>query len=158
MLGFMNIILVSLCKMIALPIIYYFKKILNVLLVICTRPDWFHMHLILHPLYFIIHQFSHKIELSFDGNKIGFNILDDKYFTIPYVIDTIQNLSAGHQALTQALSMEKNPPQIKSCLINSIAIRLDLENTRSISVYAEEGATREHILKIFGPDLIKSDQ
>ena len=84
--------------------------------------------------------------------------MDDKYFTIPYVIDTIQNLSAGHQALTQALSMEKNPPQIKSCLINSIAIRLDLENTRSKSVYAEEGATREHILKIFGPDLIKSDQ
>ena len=36
------------------------------------------------------------------GNKIGFNLLDHEYFTIPYVIYTITNLPAGHKLPTQA--------------------------------------------------------
>ena len=43
--------------------------------------------------------FSH-IELPSDGNKIGFNLLDDEYFTIPYVIDIIPNSPAGHKVMT----------------------------------------------------------
>ena len=37
-----------------------------------------------------------------DGKKIGFNLLDDEYFTAPCVIDTIQFFSAYHQNPTQA--------------------------------------------------------
>ena len=34
---------------------------------------------------------TYDIELPPSGNKIGFNLLDDKYFTIPYITDTIPN-------------------------------------------------------------------
>ena len=46
--------------------------------------------------------------------------------------------------------------QLKVNLMNSIAIKLHVENTSSRSVYAERRSTREHILKIFSPDLINS--
>ena len=39
----------------------------------------------------------------------------------------------------------------------STAIKIYVENPRSRSVYVEEIDTREEILKIFAPDLIKSD-
>ena len=45
---------------------------------------------------------THEIELPPSRNKIGSNLLDCEYFTIPYVIDKIPNLPAGHQLLTQA--------------------------------------------------------
>ena len=45
---------------------------------------------------------THEIELPTAGKKIGFNLLDDEYFTISYIIDTIQNLPSGHQIPTQA--------------------------------------------------------
>ena len=38
---------------------------------------------------------TYEIELTPAGMKIGFNLLDDEYFTITYVIDTIQNSPAG---------------------------------------------------------------
>ena len=44
---------------------------------------------------------TYEIELLPSGKKIGFNLLDDGYFTIPYVIDTIPNSPALHQLLTQ---------------------------------------------------------
>ena len=44
----------------------------------------------------------YEIELPPSGNKIGFNLLDDEDFTIPYLIDTIPNSPAGHQLPTQA--------------------------------------------------------
>ena len=47
-------------------------------------------------------KFTNEIELPHSGKKIGFNLLDDKYFTIPYVTDTILNSQAGHQLPTQA--------------------------------------------------------
>ena len=34
---------------------------------------------------------TYEIELPSAGKKIGFNLLDDNDFTIPYVTDTIQN-------------------------------------------------------------------
>ena len=34
--------------------------------------------------------------------KIGFNLLDDKDFTIPYITDTIPNSPAGHKLPSQA--------------------------------------------------------
>ena len=36
------------------------------------------------------------------GKNIGFNLLDDEYFTIPYIIDTAPNLQDGHQLVTRA--------------------------------------------------------
>ena len=45
--------------------------------------------------------FTYEIELLPAGNGIGFNLLDDEDFTIPYVIDTIPNSRAGHQLPTQ---------------------------------------------------------
>ena len=45
---------------------------------------------------------TYEIYLPTDGKKIGFNLLDDKDFTIHYVTDTIPNSSDGHQLPTQA--------------------------------------------------------
>ena len=54
--------------------------------------------------------------------------------------------------------MDKILSHLNACLINSITIKLHVENPRSISVYAEGRSTREQILKRFAPYLIKSDQ
>ena len=40
---------------------------------------------------------THEIELPPDGKKIGFNLLDNKYFTTPYMIETIPNSPDSHQ-------------------------------------------------------------
>ena len=44
---------------------------------------------------------TYEIKLPPSGKKIGFDLLDDEYFTIPYVTDTIPNSLAGHQLSTQ---------------------------------------------------------
>ena len=46
-----------------------------------------------------------EIELRPAENKTGFDLLDDKDFTIPFVNDTIINSPAGYQLLTQAKKM-----------------------------------------------------
>ena len=75
-----------------------------------------------------------------------------------------QNSPASHKLLTQdknmcgsLISTEKSLSDIKVCLMNSISIKLHVNNPRSRSVYAKVKATRGKILKIFGPNLIKSD-
>ena len=55
------------------------------------------------------------------------------------------------------VSLGKSLSQLKVLLMNSIAIKLNVENPRSGLVYEEVRATREQILKRFSPDLIKSD-
>ena len=45
---------------------------------------------------------TYEIELPPSGKKVGFNLLDDEDFTIPYITDTIPNSPAGHQITTQA--------------------------------------------------------
>ena len=40
---------------------------------------------------------TYEIDLSPSGKKVGFNLLDDEVFTIPYIIDTIPNSPASHQ-------------------------------------------------------------
>ena len=40
---------------------------------------------------------TYDIELPPSGKKIGFNLLDDEDFTIPYITDTIPNSLDGHQ-------------------------------------------------------------
>ena len=45
---------------------------------------------------------TYEIELPPSGKKVGFNLLDDEYFTIPYITDTISNSSAVHQLTSQA--------------------------------------------------------
>ena len=45
---------------------------------------------------------TYEIELPPSGKKIDINLLDDEYFTMTYVIDTIPNSLAGHQLPTQA--------------------------------------------------------
>ena len=53
-------------------------------------------------------QFNYKTILTFDidfppsGKKIGFDLLDDEDFTIPYITDTIPNFPADHQLPSQA--------------------------------------------------------
>ena len=44
----------------------------------------------------------YDIELPPSRKKIGFNLLDDEAFTIPYIIDTIHNSPAIHQLPSQA--------------------------------------------------------
>ena len=45
---------------------------------------------------------TYEIELTTSGKKVGFNLLDEEYFIIPYITDAIQNSLAGHQLPTQA--------------------------------------------------------
>ena len=45
---------------------------------------------------------TYEIELPLSGNKVGFNLLDDEDFTIPYITDTIPNSPAGHKLPSQA--------------------------------------------------------
>ena len=45
---------------------------------------------------------TYDIDLPPSGKKIGFNLLDDEYFTIPYITYTIPNSPAGHQLTSQA--------------------------------------------------------
>ena len=43
---------------------------------------------------------TYEIELPPAGKKIGFNLLDDEYFTVPYFVGTIQNSPTVHQLTT----------------------------------------------------------
>ena len=45
---------------------------------------------------------TYDVELPSSGKQIGFNLLDDEYFTIPYITYTIPNSPAGHQLPSQA--------------------------------------------------------
>ena len=45
---------------------------------------------------------TYDIGLPPSGNKVVYNLLDDEYFTIPYIDDTIPNSPAGHQLPSQA--------------------------------------------------------
>ena len=45
---------------------------------------------------------TNEIELPPSVNKFGFNQLDDDYFIIPYITDTIPNLRTDHQISAQA--------------------------------------------------------
>ena len=44
----------------------------------------------------------YEIKLPSAGKKVGFILLDDEYFTIPYITDTIPNSPAGNQIPSQA--------------------------------------------------------
>ena len=43
---------------------------------------------------------TYEIEVPPSGKKVGFNLLYDEYFTIPYVTDTIPNSPPIHQILS----------------------------------------------------------
>ena len=45
---------------------------------------------------------TYDIELPPYGKKVGFNLLDDEDFTIPFITDTIPNLPDGNQLSSQA--------------------------------------------------------
>ena len=45
---------------------------------------------------------TYQSQLPPSGNKIGFNLLGDEYFTIHYITDTIPNLTPDNQPPTQA--------------------------------------------------------
>ena len=45
---------------------------------------------------------TYKLELITSGNIIGFNLLDDDKFTIPYIIFTITNSPDGNKIPTWA--------------------------------------------------------
>ena len=100
--GLMNIIIKSPPKIITLLVIYSFKKNPESLLYNSEL-----LNLIPCELYFTPTPFhdttilTYEIELSPFGEKIGFNSLDDEYFTIPYIIDTIPNSPDDHQLTTQ---------------------------------------------------------
>ena len=83
-----------------------------------------------------------EIELRPAENKTGFDLLDDKEFTIPFVNDTILNSPAGHQLLAQArknvwiVAINYNSTShLKVNLMNSSAIRINVGIPRSVSVY-----------------------
>ena len=97
---------------------------------------------------------TYGIELHPSRKKIGFNLLDDENFTIPYITETTPNSPAGHQLPSQA---KRNLWIVDINGENPITSQgvLDELNSISRSFYAEGRATKEHILKIFAPCLIK---
>ena len=103
MFGLMNIILASPLKTSTLQVHYSFDNILKVIFIIQTYSILFHVNLILHPLHLDMKQLSH-MTLSYlpQERKIGFNLLDDEDFTIPYITDTIPNSPDGHRLPPQA--------------------------------------------------------
>ena len=44
---------------------------------------------------------AYEIELPSYGKKVGFSLLDNEYFTIPYITDSIPNDPSGHHFSTQ---------------------------------------------------------
>ena len=51
----------------------------------------------------MIQQLSHmKVSYPPSGKKVGFNLLNDEYFTIPYITDATPNPPAGHQLPSQS--------------------------------------------------------
>ena len=70
--------------------------------------DSYLLNLITRKLDLISNTFSnikitkYNIELPPSGKKVGFNLLDDEDFTIPYITDTVPNSPAGHQLRSQA--------------------------------------------------------
>ena len=49
---------------------------------------------------------TYETELPTSGKKVGFNLLDDEDFKIPYITDTSQNPPVGHQPQTHAKGNE----------------------------------------------------
>ena len=45
---------------------------------------------------------TYEIELPPSGKKVDFNLLNDEYFTTPYITDTIPNSPAGYKLPSQA--------------------------------------------------------
>ena len=45
---------------------------------------------------------TYEIDLPYPGKKVGFNLLEDEDFIIPYITDTISNLPSVHKLPTQA--------------------------------------------------------
>ena len=100
--GLVNIVLVYPQNISTPHVLYYFNNILSLI----HNSDL--LNLIPFELDFTSTTFSnptiltYEIELPPSGKKIGFNLLDDEDFTIPYFTDTIPNFPAGHKILTQA--------------------------------------------------------
>ena len=74
---------------------------------------------------------TYDIELRSSGKEIGFNLIDDQDFTIPYITDNIPNLPAGHQLPSQAKRNVwivaingESLSQLKVYLMNSIFVNL----------------------------------
>ena len=54
----------------------------------------------MNPLHAVIQKITYEIVLPPSGKKIGFNLLDYRYFKIPYITDTIPNSPTVHQLTT----------------------------------------------------------
>ena len=83
MFGLMNINIVSPYNTGTIQVLYYFNQILKLLFMIQTLSTWFHVNLILHPLHFMIQQFSHM--------KLSYLRLERKLVLIYWIMNTLQS-------------------------------------------------------------------
>ena len=104
---------------------------------------------------------TYEIELPPSGNKIGFNLLDDEYFTIPFVTKTIPNSPSGHQLPTQdkknvwIVDTNGEEPITDQGVLSELNRHQNPRgNPRSRLVYVEGRATIGYILNRFAPYLI----
>ena len=121
------------------------------------------MNLILHSLHSVIHKFSHK--------KLRYLLLERKFVLIYCMMNILEYLKSmvqyqlHHPVINfqnrlkgmcgSFLSTEKILSHLNVFYMNSIHIKLHVENPRSISVYEEKRSIREQILNIYIPYLIK---
>ena len=79
---------------------------------------------------------TYEIELPPSGKKVIFNLLDDEYFTTPYITDTILNSPAGHKIPSQAkqhvyiIANNEKEPITSQCMLYELNSH---QNTREKS-------------------------
>ena len=97
----MNIIIIFPYNKSTLLSIYSFNSTHKVLFIIRIWLVRLHVSVTLHLLHYTMQPLLYmNLSHLLLGKKIGFNLLNDNEFTIPYILDTITNLPSGNQIKT----------------------------------------------------------
>ena len=98
MFGLMNILLISPQNTSTLQVLYSLENITKIIFIIQISSSLIPCKTdVTYTPFCDATIITYEIDLSPSGKKVGFNLLDDEGFTIPYIIDTIPNSPASHQ-------------------------------------------------------------
>ena len=83
---------------------------------------------------------TYEIDLPPSENKIGFILLNDEKFTIPYVTDTMPNSSLSHKLPTQAkknvwiISINVEETITYQCVLDEFNVHLDPRGKYKVNI------------------------
>ena len=107
---------------------------------------------------------KYNIELPPSGKKIGFHLLDDEDFTIPYITNTIPNSPAGHQLPSQAkrnvwiVAINGEDPITAQGVLDEFNCHQTQRGKSKINIsLCRRKSYQRELLEEFTLDLIKSD-